>query len=86
MRLSVCGHALRPSTVDALGTENLTTVKVDSAWSLRYRSSADSWAECTLEDAGGIGFEHCRQVRERHVCFTGRGASGAGTISPPRRK
>jgi putative transposase len=68
-----CLHALRPSTADALGTENLTTVKVDSAWSLRYRSSADSWAECTLEDAGGIGFERCRQVRERHV-FHGPGS------------
>jgi len=38
---------------------------VDTAWSIRYRSSSRSWAESSLSEAGGIAFEHCPQVRER---------------------
>jgi hypothetical protein len=38
-------------------------VKVDSAWTVRYRSSADAWAECGLLAASRVDFEHCPQVR-----------------------
>ncbi|MGH8920709.1 MAG: hypothetical protein ACRD0H_20645, partial [Actinomycetes bacterium] len=42
-------------------------MKVDSAWTVRYRSSVGVWAECTLSEVAGIAFEHCPQVRERHA-------------------
>lgn len=56
-----------------VGLRSCTAVKVDSAWSVRYRSSARSWAECSLAEAGGIEFERCLQVRERHA-FRGAGS------------
>lgn len=53
-------HLCHPSAWKAPGA-----VKVDSAWTVRYRSSADAWAECEVLAASGVDFEHCRQVRER---------------------
>ncbi len=41
-------------------------MKVDSAWTVRYRLSAEAWAECDVREAGGIKFEQALQVRERH--------------------
>ena len=56
-----------------VGLRSCTAVKVDSAWSVRYRSSARSWAECSIAEAGGTEFERCLQVRERHA-FRGAGS------------
>ena len=49
-----------------------TAVTVDSAWGVRYRPSANRWAECNVGEAAGIRFEHCPQVRERRQ-FHGSG-------------
>ena len=45
----------------------LTAVKVDSAWCVRYRPSADAWAECRLAEACGVALVRCLQVRERRA-------------------
>jgi hypothetical protein len=42
-------------------------VKVDSAWRVRYRPKADSWAECSVDEARSVAFERCLQVRERRA-------------------
>ncbi len=48
-------------------------MEVGSAWIVRYRQSAERWAECGLGDARAIAFEHCPQARERKA-FHGSGS------------